>query len=350
MRDEETLDLFEPELASSQPLSIIDTTESPDSANPLDVFATEHRRLELVPMARVPEAAQQLPDVDVDARRPPRPPEIAVAALAGVAAAICLYTLAVSRGGNATAGEAPAAQVAAVVESNAPVPIISDPAWDVPQPVPPREKLDTRFTTTTVAPTPPRRSNVPSKQVSVQRIAAPEVDNASSVDAPLPTATTGVTPAEFPEASPGVAPVTSATPPARPPVADVLPARAAVAPAPPPPAASTPLVLPRAAVESVLDRYANAFNLLDARRAKAVWPSVNERNLEKAFDTLERQEFDLGACEITVEAPRALAYCSGTASYTPKVGNRKPRSESRRWTFRLQQNGEAWSIESVDSR
>ena len=103
-------------------------------------------------------------------------------------------------------------------------------------------------------------------------------------------------------------------------------------------------------VESVLGRYARAFSALDAGRAKAVWPGVNERNLERAFDTLEQQEFDLGACEITVLPPQATALCDGTARYTPKVGNRRMRTESRRWTFRLRQSGQDWAIESVDSR
>lgn len=103
-------------------------------------------------------------------------------------------------------------------------------------------------------------------------------------------------------------------------------------------------------MESVLGRYANAFSALDATGAKAVWPSVNQRNLQRAFDSLEQQEFDLGACDITVLPPRALALCNGTARYMPKIGNRKPRTESRRWTFTLRQNGQEWAIENVDSR
>jgi hypothetical protein len=105
-----------------------------------------------------------------------------------------------------------------------------------------------------------------------------------------------------------------------------------------------------AAIESVLDRYASAFNALDARRAKAVWPAVNERNLARAFDSLEEQRFDLGECDITVALPRATASCEGTASYLPKVGNRKMRAEKRQWTFRLQASGQDWSIERVESR
>jgi hypothetical protein len=105
-----------------------------------------------------------------------------------------------------------------------------------------------------------------------------------------------------------------------------------------------------AAIESVLDRYASAFSSLDASRAKAVWPGVNERNLARAFESLEQQQFDLGDCEFTVTAPKAVATCRGTARYTPRVGNRRPRTENRQWTFRLENKGETWSIASVESR
>jgi hypothetical protein len=110
-------------------------------------------------------------------------------------------------------------------------------------------------------------------------------------------------------------------------------------------------VVPAAAlIEVVLERYASAFSALDAGRAKAVWPGVNERNLARAFESLEQQEFDLGNCEITVTAPKAVASCSGTARYTPRMGNRRMRTESRKWTFTLESKGETWSIASVDSR
>ena len=106
----------------------------------------------------------------------------------------------------------------------------------------------------------------------------------------------------------------------------------------------------RAAVEAVLGQYASAFSALDAGRAKAVWPTVNQKNLERAFDSLEEQEFDLGTCDITVLAPHAMALCAGSARYVPKVGNRKARTESRRWSFSLRQTGEDWAIESVNLR
>ena len=184
------------------------------------------------------------------------------------------------------------------------------------------------------------------------RPAAPDEDPPhSSVTAPLVTAARD----PVPPASPSP-PVPAAVAPAR--EAPVAPRGepVAVAPAPPPTVSVAPPSparggAERAAVEAVLGQYASAFSAMDARRAKAVWPTVNERNLERAFDSLEQQEFDLGACDITVLPPRALALCDGTARYTPKVGNRKTRTESRRWSFALRQTSQQeWAIETVNLR
>ena len=105
-----------------------------------------------------------------------------------------------------------------------------------------------------------------------------------------------------------------------------------------------------ALIEVVLERYESAFSALDASRAKAVWPAVNERNLARAFESLEQQDFDLGNCEIKVTEPHAVASCRGTARYTPRMGSRRMRTESRQWTFTLESKGETWSIARVDSR
>jgi hypothetical protein len=127
-----------------------------------------------------------------------------------------------------------------------------------------------------------------------------------------------------------------------------VPAPAAAAAGGPLPPAAT--VTAASAIEAVLGRYASAFNSLDAQRAKAVWPTVNERNLDRAFEGLEQQQFDLGDCDIRVTAPKAIASCDGTARFTPKIGSRRMRVERRQWTFRLQATGQSWTIESVDTR
>jgi len=180
----------------------------------------------------------------------------------------------------------------------------------------------------------------PPAQVPTTGVAPVEVRGGPSAALPIVSTIGSTTPttAVVPAASPAAAATVIAAPPAGPPVPDAAAAAAAR------------VAVPRAAVESVLGRYARAFSSLDARSAKTVWPNVNQRNLERAFEGLQQQHFDLGACDITVLPPRALALCDGTARYTPKVGDRKERIEPRRWTFHLRQDGQDWSIENIDTR
>jgi hypothetical protein len=118
--------------------------------------------------------------------------------------------------------------------------------------------------------------------------------------------------------------------------------------APSPSAAAPPVAT--SAIHAVLNRYANAYSRLDARSAKDVWPGVNERDLARAFATLETQQFDLGTCRVEITLPRAVATCDGTIRYVPKVGGRSVRSQPRNWKFSLTQDGEQWAISSVESR
>ena len=208
---------------------------------------------------------------------------------------------------------------------------------------------------------PPGRGSPPAQQAAGPAAAASRPVDSVAPPVPPPTATTGVMATESVQgprvdppavAAPGAA--ASAPAIAGPPPTPAASSTAAASPAPPapapPPVAAGRVVSPTDAIQSVLGRYAAAFSALDASRAKAVWPSVNERNLARAFESLDEQEFDLGACAITVTAPRAVASCRGTARYTPRVGNRRTRTESRQWTFRLEAEGDSWSIASVESR
>lgn len=160
--------------------------------------------------------------------------------------------------------------------------------------------------------------------------------------------------------------LTSAPPPVRsnpPTAASVAPVTpAAPAPAPPPPntppetasAAGRPAVpnpaTEAAAVRVALDRYRDAFSSLDASSAKSVWPAVDERMLERAFNQMTMQRFIFDNCSIDVTGARATASCRGRAQFVPKVGSRTPRVEMRQWTFTLRRAERDWAIESVDSR
>jgi hypothetical protein len=156
---------------------------------------------------------------------------------------------------------------------------------------------------------------------------------------------------------------------AAPPVA-VSPARSNVPPAaaPPPaaatadssaalpasaPAVSAPAAAPTsdtAAIESLLARYRAAFSAFDVYAVESFWPTVNAKALGNAFNQLEEQQFDFDECRIDVKGPQANAVCAGTARFVPTIGSRKPRVESRRWTFHLVRVGGGWRMDRVESR
>ena len=104
------------------------------------------------------------------------------------------------------------------------------------------------------------------------------------------------------------------------------------------------------AIENVLGRYRIAFNKLDAGAASAVWPTVNEKTLAKAFERLESHDVSFASCQIEIFSVLAEAACSGSARYVPKVGSRTPKDEARRWRFSLRKASGGWLIDSVDAR
>jgi hypothetical protein len=123
------------------------------------------------------------------------------------------------------------------------------------------------------------------------------------------------------------------------------------------PTAPAPIVAPveplvvkedAAAVRAVLDRYQAAFSDLDARKAKAIWPSVDERALGRAFGQLQQQQIVLESCGVEVTGERAAAACGGRASYVPRVGNKAARVEARSWAFTLRKTGDSWIIEAIE--
>jgi hypothetical protein len=106
----------------------------------------------------------------------------------------------------------------------------------------------------------------------------------------------------------------------------------------------------RVRVEEVLGQYARAFGQLDARAAHAVWPSVDQRALARAFDSLASQSVSFETCDIDVRGATANASCRGRASYVGKVGRDEPRTEPRTWHFELERVGETWKIAHAEAR
>ena len=103
-------------------------------------------------------------------------------------------------------------------------------------------------------------------------------------------------------------------------------------------------------ISGVLTLYRSAFNALDSAAARRVWPSVDERALDRAFAGLQQQDVAFENCQIDVAGVRAAARCNGVARYVPKVGSRNPQTLAREWKFALQKVDDRWVIDAVDAR
>jgi hypothetical protein len=104
-------------------------------------------------------------------------------------------------------------------------------------------------------------------------------------------------------------------------------------------------------VRAALREYERAYEQLDAKAVRAVWPSVDTRALERAFHDLKSQTLVFDRCDIDVaRGSQAVAACSGRATYETRAGQQAARSEPREWTFTLQKSDEAWRIVSASAR
>ncbi len=108
-----------------------------------------------------------------------------------------------------------------------------------------------------------------------------------------------------------------------------------------------------AAVEGInatLRRLQLAYEQRDARLAKAVWPTVNERALARAFEGLRSQSVTFDRCRMTVLSVSADVECRGVMNYVPRVGSQDQRTESRQWTFRVRKGDDQWLITNAEAR
>jgi hypothetical protein len=103
-------------------------------------------------------------------------------------------------------------------------------------------------------------------------------------------------------------------------------------------------------IRRVLQRYALAYKQLDANAAKAVWPTVDQRALSRAFNGLESQDLTLTDCDLTIGGAEARAICHGTAIYVPKIGKREARRLVRDWVFTLKRLDSGWAIAHSETR
>lgn len=194
---------------------------------------------------------------------------------------------------------------------------------------------------------------------TVARGVEPTVDDRRQPE--VVTASLPVPSAAAPSALASPAPVSIQTPPiqrpsleAAGPIAPVTSASLPVPPPVPPPAAASAtasVVVPvpddEVLVKQALQRYRSAYEGLDARSARVVWPAVNVEALARAFDGLESQSLMFDACDVRLRGDAANATCRGSARYVTKVGSHEPRTEPRTWMFTLKKSGVDWKIESA---
>ena len=112
----------------------------------------------------------------------------------------------------------------------------------------------------------------------------------------------------------------------------------------------SPLIEADSAIRNVLGRYRTAFNVLDARAASDVWPTLDQRTLNRAFDQLAEQSVSFDECAIDVKGVLAEARCTGTIRFVPKSGGRLAQVEPRRWDFTLRKAYTGWVIYEVKDR
>jgi hypothetical protein len=98
-------------------------------------------------------------------------------------------------------------------------------------------------------------------------------------------------------------------------------------------------------VLAVLREYSRAYERLDVRATKAVYPSIDDRRLRRAFDDLQDQQVRFTSCGVTISSSGAgaNAWCKGDASFRPKVGS-PSYYPNREWTFSLARDGGGWQI------
>jgi hypothetical protein len=189
-----------------------------------------------------------------------------------------------------------------------------------------------------IAQSEPARPQAPAevRSTPANRIPLEVVSTLPPESLPVPPA-----PAPAPAAAPEPAPAVSA-PPAE-------PERVS-------PAASAPTgndarsdVRADVAVRRTLARYEAAYSNLDVSAARAVWPTVDQRALARAFDGLASQRISLNDCDVVVTGATARATCSGAATWTAKVGGQQD-TQARRWSFELRDAAGSWQIVRAEAR
>ena len=97
---------------------------------------------------------------------------------------------------------------------------------------------------------------------------------------------------------------------------------------------------------AVLGEYTRAFEQLDVRATKAVYPSIDGRQLQRAFRDLQAQQVRFASCNMSFSSSGdgASARCKGDYTARQKVGSRVVRLTNQEWNFSLARDGGEWQI------
>lgn len=241
-------------------------------------------------------------------------------------------------GGDVTAPAPPPQTSASAAEPSMPAAETAQEAAPSPVAEPPRASADPGSSISPApAPAPAAREVLVPFRPVMSDPPAPE---------PAPMPTTGDTLAQPPPVSDATTIERVGTAVAAPPAPVTAPPAPPAAPVPDAPA---PVESQEPAVRAVLARFEAAYSSLSAGAAQEVWPSVDAAALARAFDNLESQRVSLGNCSVTMAAATAQASCTGSTTWTPRVGGGS-RTQTRRWQFELALANGAWRIVRAQAR
>ena len=102
-------------------------------------------------------------------------------------------------------------------------------------------------------------------------------------------------------------------------------------------------------IHNLLRRYEEAYDRRDARSAAALWPTVDEGALTRAFAGFDRQDVRFNRCDIDAFEARGSAVCVGSVRYLPSVRGAIVQEDAITWTFDFARSGEDWRITGLSA-
>ena len=104
-----------------------------------------------------------------------------------------------------------------------------------------------------------------------------------------------------------------------------------------------------AAILAALDRYARAYESLDAGAVQAVWPSAPLRRLQESFLDYSSLQMSVTGCDVQQRTDTATATCRRRQEVKLKVGRTQPPIDQQ-VRFRLHKVDGGWIIAGIDAQ